>query len=301
MRLTTNFLTIKNESILRLGTFHVVVVFLLLSFSSFAQVGINTNSPTTTLDINGALSLRESPRPLELRSGSNENIGLGGETPFSQYRIEGPTTAFFIDGIKTVDEPDGQIVRLINTTNQIMTIVHNDSGDEIKIVCPSDKDLTVGGKNSSVTLQYSKGLRKWTVFGYASTSNGSVTYNASGTTDISRTNSSWGDLDGSAITFTPSKSVVYVSYNVQGVSNCNVWVHLLKGAVEIPKSQLRWSKTGTGETYYHVSLAMLPVEVTPGVEITIKAEWYREGSGNQYIRNDAGTKPYHGRNLIIID
>lgn len=296
MNLTFPSPTVKNKYSFKWRTCHLIIALLLFSSYSFAQVGINTTTPSTTLDVNGALSLRESPRPIRVGNGVNENIELEEESPYSQYRIVGPTTAFSIDGITTVENADGQIIRLINTTDQVMTIVNNSSGDELKIVCPSERDLIVGGKNSSVTLQYSQGLRKWTVFGYASKNMRETVY---GTTDIARQNSSWAPLDGLDITFTPVNTIIYISFNAYGsITGGNADFRLVNGSTEVPNSRIRGNVSGA---FYEGSLPMFPIKVTPGVQITISAQWYRDDGASQIIRNNPATNPNHGRYLTIID
>src|ERR1043166_8864512 len=99
---------------------------------SFAQnVGIGNNDPKTKLDINGGLSLREGP-VLILLNGANDNIVLpdiNGATGVKAgfYRITGPTAAFAVYGIVPATGADGQLITLVNTTSQVMTIINNGS------------------------------------------------------------------------------------------------------------------------------------------------------------------------------
>lgn len=178
-------------------SFVISLLFILLIFPAcaFAQVGINTTSPTTSLDVDGALSLRESPDPLVLVNGPNARIELG-TVPYSQYRITGPSAPFSIRSIVPVGpQADGQIVRLINTTSHNMTLLNGGSIgiSSLEIFCPGAANLLLSGINSSVTLQYSKGLSRWTVVG--NTTGQSITrITAIGTTDIARQNSSWHPL-----------------------------------------------------------------------------------------------------------
>ncbi len=165
----------RSTATFRLGILYAFCLFFLFSFNGFAQVGINTTDPTTVLDVNGALSLRESPIALSLVNGVNTDIDLG-LTPYSQYAINSPTASFSIDGISCVGAlADGQIVRLVNTTDQLMTIINNNTGG-LKIVCPSETNLILPGKNSSVTLQYNKSLGRWTVAAYVKTSKNNNQY-----------------------------------------------------------------------------------------------------------------------------
>lgn len=136
---------------------------LLFSTVAVAQVGINTTEPSTVLDVDGALSLREAPQPLTLESGLNRRVELGA-IPYSQYLIEGPSASFSISSIVPVGtQADGQILRLINTTPHNMTIRQGGGigSSSLEILCPGGTNLVLGGVNSSVTLQYSKGLSRW--------------------------------------------------------------------------------------------------------------------------------------------
>lgn len=298
MILNTNFSTIAYP--LRLKSYWIVSLLLFLPFHSFSQIGINTISPTTTLDINGSLSLRESPRPLMLSDGNNEIIGFDGETVFSQYRIIGPTTAFSIEGIKPVDMADGQIVRLINTTNHTLSIINNSPSDVSGILCPAETNLVLVGKNSSVTFQYSKGLNKWTILGYASKQEKKLNrITAVGTTNISRQNSSWDSFDELDITFTPQNSIVYINFNAYGSLNGgNADFRILKDNVFVPNSEVR-ANTGGGK--YDVSLPMFPVKVIPGQQTRIRMQWYRSGINSIIIQNNPASNSDHGRYLTILD
>ncbi|MDC8000602.1 hypothetical protein POV26_06115 [Aequorivita todarodis] len=133
----------------------------LFSFTGFAQVGIGTTDPKTTLDVNGSLSLRQRAAQLTLGSGNNNNINLGA-SPYSFYRIAGGGSTFSITGIIPVAGADGQIVILQNTTNRDMTIVHdNISTAANRIYVPGEKNLLVRGRYSTITLQYSLSLQRW--------------------------------------------------------------------------------------------------------------------------------------------
>ena len=63
----------------------IVLISLVFTFTINAQVGIGNDNPITTLDVNGAIGLREGGT-LDLATGNNDNINLG--TPaYSVYRI----------------------------------------------------------------------------------------------------------------------------------------------------------------------------------------------------------------------
>lgn len=302
MQLSPQFSIITTKHLSNRKIYHFFVVLLFCSFQSFAQVGINTTSPTTTLDVNGALSLRESPTAINFGGITDGIISLG-ETPYSQYRIAG-AAAFSIKGINLVDRADGQIVRFINTTDHSMTIVNDTSTANFTIACPAGTDLVLIGKNSSVTFQYSKGLRKWTVFGYASKREKNINrITAVGTTPIKRQNSSWDSFDGLDITFTPENSIVYISLNAfgsisGGLTGGNAIFRILKDDVFVPNSEV--SANTSGRTY-NGSLSMFPIKVTPGIEITLRVQWYRSGQSWHIIENYPDTNQAHGRYLTILD
>lgn len=138
----------------------LLVCFLSL-FNGTAQVGIGTLYPSTMMDVNGAISLREGPA-LVLNNNNNNNISLGA-VPFSFYRIIGPTNSFDITGINAENAGDGQIVTLLNTTDEIMTISNqnNSSSGPNRIFCGKQSDIMVRGKYASVTLQYNANSKKW--------------------------------------------------------------------------------------------------------------------------------------------
>ena len=198
-----------------------VLCFLSLLFSTnvFAQVGIGNTDPKSTLDVGGALSLREGPA---LSVGNGSNIDLG-TTTYSQYRITGPTSDFDIKTFLTpsgASAANGQLLTLINTTTYNMTLVHNqgsNSNPQRRIYCPSGFNLVLEGQNSTVTLQYNTGLQRWVVVGYADLGGyGRNVYNNIGTTDINTNTASFTDMADMSISFTPKHAVVYVNFSASG-------------------------------------------------------------------------------------
>ncbi len=163
--------------------------------NSFSQnIGIGTNDPKTKLDINGGLSLREGP-VLTLANGGasggvNDNVALPDITTGVKagfYRIAGPTAAFSFFGIVPTTGADGQLVTLVNTTSQIMTLKNNASStaaNSFKTLTGSDM-VSVAG-SSSVTIQYNKTESRWFVTG---SQNYSVTTGAIATGDLTTGNS----------------------------------------------------------------------------------------------------------------
>lgn len=289
-----NNFTIKNRIVL------TVISAFFISVSAFSQVGINNTNPTTTLDVKGGISLRESVAPLKINDGVSENIDLG-EVPYSQYLIEGPTGAFSIKSIKPISGADGQIVRLINSTAYDMTIVNDKTANSLGILCPNESNLNLKGKNSSVTLQYSKSLSKWTVLGYAS-KQGMRKFDAIGKSDIHRQNSSWDTFDELDIEITPSSPLIYLNFNATGrrYLSASAKFRILVNGDPIPGLEIRASNSGGS---YNASLPMYPLEVTPGEKIKFSVQWYRVrlGLGSPGIYNHPSSDPSHNRYLTIID
>lgn len=287
-----NNFTMKNRIVL------TVISAFFISVSAFSQVGINNTNPTTTLDVKGGISLRESVAPLKINDGVSENIDLG-EVPYSQYLIEGPTGAFSIKSIKPISGADGQIVRLINSTAYDMTIVNDKTANPLRILCPNESNLNLKGKNSSVTLQYSKSLSKWTVLGYAS-KQGMRKFHAIGKSNIHRQNSSWDTFDELDIEITPSSPLIYLNFNATGRRDLSASAkfRILVNGDPIPGLEIRASNSGLS---YNASLPMYPLEVTPGEKIKFSVQWYREGSAISVIYNHPSSDPSHNRYLTIID
>jgi hypothetical protein len=137
----------------------VFIFFGLNAPTLFAQnMGVKLNqgeTANTTLDVNGAASLREGTA-LTLTNGVNNDINLA--TDYSFYRIIGPTAAFSITGFN--NGKNGRLLTVVNTTAQTMTL----SGATGSIAA---NQLLTGGlvftvtANGSATFQYNTTLTKW--------------------------------------------------------------------------------------------------------------------------------------------
>jgi hypothetical protein len=177
----------KNLSILLMALFCICV-------AEAQNVGIGTNDPKAKLDINGSIALREGPAITLVNGGAsggaNDNVVLPDITTGVKagfYRITGPTAAFSVFGIVPTTGADGQLVTLVNTTNNTMTIKNNASStaaNGFKTLTGSDM-VSVAG-NSSVTIQYNKTESRWYVTG---SQNYSVTTGSIATGDVTTTNS----------------------------------------------------------------------------------------------------------------
>ncbi|MBV1923887.1 MAG: tail fiber domain-containing protein [Flavobacteriaceae bacterium] len=142
----------KNLSISLIFTFFITI-------SAISQVGIGNTDPKTQLDVDGSFSLREGAA-ITLSNGLNSDLSLGA-TSYSFYRITGPTSAFSVSGIIPETDADGQIITLVNTTDQPMTIVHNSGTAENRVYSPGETNLVLSGRYSTITLQYNTSLDKW--------------------------------------------------------------------------------------------------------------------------------------------
>lgn len=136
----------------------LVITFCSFNFS-ISQVGIGTAAPTSYLDINGDLALREGTA-ITVVAGANA-ITLTGE--YSHYRLTGATSTFNINTITGGN--DGQVLTLINATGRIMTINNNNAANGI-LTGNGVNLVSSGTSNSSVSLIYNATLARWTVTGY---------------------------------------------------------------------------------------------------------------------------------------
>ena len=132
------------------------------------RVGIkNTILPNSVLDINGDLALREGPA-LALPNSATPAATLTAGSEYSHYRVTGPTVPFSLQTISGGN--DGQVLTLINTTGQIMSIANNNVANGILTGTGGNlTGLTTG--NSNVTLVYNATLARWVVTSYAGLTN----------------------------------------------------------------------------------------------------------------------------------
>lgn len=124
------------------------------------NVGVNTPSPSTTLDVNGALALRVNS--LTLTNAENNNISL---SQHSFFRITGPTAAFAITGL--TGGTDGRLVTLFNATNFPLTVRNENSGSLAanRINTLKGADMVFAPGKSSITLQYNATDAQWVLIG----------------------------------------------------------------------------------------------------------------------------------------
>lgn len=147
----------------------LLVVITFCSLIVFSQnVGINTETPEASLDVNGDVIFKTS----ELTVADGINIALDiNTTRFSYYRLSGPTADFTVAGITAGN--DGRLLTLFNRTGFTMQLNNEDVNAALTdmIVTGTAADITIPNKGI-VNLQYDATEQKWIV---KSSSKGSVT------------------------------------------------------------------------------------------------------------------------------
>lgn len=284
---------------------------LLLTSLSFAQVGIGNVDPKTTLDVNGAISLRDGAA-LNLNNGNNNNVSLGA-TPNSFYRITGPTANFNLSGIVPATNSNGQIVTIENTTAQNFSIIHDASSTAAnRIYCPGATNLNLSGQFSTVTLSYNSTQLRWIVIGSTDNPYGKNIQSVTGNSNTNVTTNAFQDMADMSITFTPKHNVVYLNFSASGdmqTSSRGSYVEFrivnvtagtnLAGTVSLGTDHDDLVGTATA---WNAQFVMYPVTVTAGTPTTLKIQWLRDGITPGNARNQvAGSPDFSHRNLTIFD
>jgi len=293
------------------------VLFMFFAQHSLAQIGIGTTSPTTQLDVDGALSLREGP-DLVLNNGVNNDISLGA-TPSSLYKITGPTGSYSITGIIPVSGADGQLITIVNNSNGNMSITHDATSTAAnRIACPGERDLTLSGRYTTITLKYIKTQARWIVVNYVDNRYGDNVQKVKGTTDISTTSTTYIDMPDMSITFTPNHSTVYLTFSASGHSSSTTATRATYTLCRLVKDGTVLGGTASVDTDFRVTtsgtvsagqawnqqMTMFPVDVTPGVPTTLKMQWRMGGnvSTSHTSLNNVNSEPDRShRSLTIYD
>ncbi|MFB6258314.1 MAG: hypothetical protein ABEH38_06455 [Flavobacteriales bacterium] len=132
------------------------------------------------------------------------------------------------------------------------------------------------------------------------------------TTDIQTTSSTWVDMGGMSITFTPDRSTVHVHFSASGTySGTPTAQNLASFRVLVNGTQVRASGVNVGiyddfDGYVNGWSAVIdcPVSVTPGNSTTIKVQWRydSEGGGARTLHCIPTTDPeYQFRSMLIYD
>jgi trimeric autotransporter adhesin len=142
-------------------TFRFLLIFIALTYSSiYAQnAGFKLNQgemPVTTLDVNGATSLREGAA-LTLVNGVNNDINLS-TSESSFYRLTGPTAAFSITGF--TNGTNGRLLTVINATTQTMTVTGSTASIAANQILAGGASFNVPA-NGAASFQYNSTLSKW--------------------------------------------------------------------------------------------------------------------------------------------
>lgn len=140
------------------------------SYLSAQNMGVKLNSdesPNTTMDINGAISLREGTA-LVLVNGANNDISLS--TSYTSYRITGPTSGFSLTGF--ANGQNGQLLMVVNATTQNMTLSESTGSISANQLLTGGLVFTVT-PNGSATFQYNTTLTKWVLMGTSGSANSS--------------------------------------------------------------------------------------------------------------------------------
>lgn len=128
------------------------------------NVGINTMTPATYLDINGDLATRYSSYTAS--NSSNNDISIGTS---SFVRVTGPTAAYSITGI--AGGADGKLLVLFNSTTQQITISNENASsaaaDRIWTL-NNTGDIVINGKGA-VKMIYSAADSRWIVISASTT------------------------------------------------------------------------------------------------------------------------------------
>jgi hypothetical protein len=292
---------------------YIVGIFLFYCIS-FSQVGIGNIDPATSLDVSGAISLREGTA-LNLTNGNNNNVNLG-TIPSSFYRIIGPTAAFTIGSIIPISTADGQIVTIQNTTAFDFTIRHDISGVATnRIFCPGGGNLVLSGIYATVTLTYNKTYNRWTVIGSTDNPYGRNIQSSTGSTDITKGNNTFSQMNAMNITFTPKHNVVYLNFSASGyadltgnpsgmfadfrIVNVTAGNTVVAGTSTLVTDHDDLDGTATS---WNVSFAMYPISVTAGIPVNLIIQWRRDGIiATNLINNSSTENNYCHRNLTIYD
>lgn len=125
------------------------------------RLGINTTTPSTKLDLNGDIAMRENS--ITLGNGNNNNVSVGN---YSFIRISGPTAAFTITGI--AGGQNGRVLVLYNDSGQPMTINHLDNtnsnnGNLIRTKTGNAYTTPGGSGYDVVSMIYSAAGNRWII------------------------------------------------------------------------------------------------------------------------------------------
>jgi hypothetical protein len=134
-----------------------ILFFYQIAFSQ--NVGINTATPTASLDVNGDVVFRTAT--LIVADGITLALDVN-TTKFSYYRMEGPTANFTLAGIAA--GADGRLLTLFNRSGFTMQLNNEDASaaPTDRIVTGTNADITISDKGM-VSFQFDGNEGKWIV------------------------------------------------------------------------------------------------------------------------------------------
>jgi hypothetical protein len=173
------------------------------------SVGIGTNSPNSTLDVNGGVSFRAGANFTS--TGALDDVNLGSNT---MVRFDGAAPTTF-SGI--ADGTDGKVIVLHNASSSVLTLNNDDTNSlaQNRIITGTGGSLALPS-GSAVMLQYDSTLFVWRIIGASGTVGGS-----SFTTLTSSGNSTIGTGAGTNNTFGTGTGTTNTIGEVTGTNTIN--------------------------------------------------------------------------------
>jgi hypothetical protein len=220
-------------------------------------------TPNTTLDVNGAASLREGTA-LSLANGVNNDISLA-SNEYSIYRITGPSSAFSITGF--TNGVNGRIITVVNATTQTMTISGATSSSAANQLLTAGLTFTVPA-NGSATFMYNTTLTKWVLTGTSGSSNSSSGWGLTGNTGTTAGTNFVGTTDAQDLAFRANNTE-----RMRIATTGNVGLGLTSPSVKLHQDN------GTGTANYHKFTA----NTTTGTASTDGFDVGIDASGNAVL------------------
>ncbi len=158
-----------------------IISFFFLHTLAAQKVGVNIiGLPVTTLDVNGAVSMREGAT-LPVVVGNNNDVVLAN---FSVFRVPILGGGISITGFTAGN--DGRILTVLNGSGQTLTLVNQlTSSANNQITTGTNANITIAN-NGSVSLMYNATFTKWLVTSVQSAvgTDWSINGNATSSTDF---------------------------------------------------------------------------------------------------------------------
>jgi hypothetical protein len=199
----------------------LLVIFLLSTRLAAQNVGVGTDTPEATLDVNGDVIFRTGD--LTVADGITPALDVI-STKFSYYRITGPTADFTLAGITA--GLDGRLLTLFNRSGFAMQLNNEDAtvAPADQIMTGTDADVIIPFKGI-INLQYDAIEQKWIV---KSSSKGGTTVISGGqwdTNGVDVFNTNTGNV-GIGTSTPANKLTIATGFNTTG------WTHVGDNGVE---------------------------------------------------------------------